>query len=57
MRLDISNMAPWAEVNSILSNMRSLVIKAEGKKISGTAELSIDDGHVILDFSKKRKKT
>jgi hypothetical protein len=50
-------MAPWAEVNSILSNMRSLVIKAEGKKISGTAELSIDDGHVILDFSKKRKKT
>jgi|TARA_Y100000310_G_scaffold179038_1_gene179011 hypothetical protein len=47
-------LSPWAEVNSIISNAKSLTIKAGGKTYSGAMTISADDhGDVTIDVGGK----
>lgn len=50
---DTRTLAPWADVLGILSNAKTLTVKAGKKRHSGLANLAIDDhGNVVLEFKK-----
>lgn len=51
MKLDTRALAPWSEVNNILTRMRSLAVMVGGETHEGAADLTIDDrGHVVIAF-------
>jgi len=52
MKIDTATLSPWAEVNTILSRMSSLVVVIDGAPYSGEAELTRDEatGRVTLAF-------
>ena len=55
---DTKTMSPWHELNRMLSNVRSLKVKAGGKTYEGQATLedAAGDGHLVLEFAKVKAK-
>lgn len=53
MKFNLKEMAPWADIHSMLSNVQSMTVVADGKKYSGAAELTRDDeGSLTLTVGK-----
>jgi len=48
--LKLSDLRPWAVINSILSNARDITVIVGGVKHTGAAKLSGKDGHVTLEL-------
>lgn len=58
MKIDTTTLSPWAEVNTILSRMSSLVVEVDGVRHAGDAELTRDEatGEVVLSFETPKPK-
>ena len=61
MKFDMKTAMPWADVHSKLSNMKTLIIEADGKIYTGECDIESLDGTVTLTViaekkSKPRKK-
>lgn len=58
MKIDTTTLSPWAEVNTILSRMSSLVVWVDGVPYAGEAELTRDEatGEVVLAFETPKPK-
>ena len=54
--LDTKTMAPWADIHRLLSNAKSLKVKAGGRNYDGEATLEDDNGHLTLAFAAQRLK-
>ena len=55
--LDTKTMSPYHEINKLMSNARSLKVKAGGRTYEGEATLedANGDGHLVLTFAGKKK--
>lgn len=49
-------LAPWAPINRMLSNMRNLTVKVGGDEYRGAVAFENDEGHVTIEVPAKRKK-
>lgn len=54
--LDTTTMSPWADIHRLLSNAKSLTVKAGGRTYDGEATLEDADGHLTLAFAARRLK-
>ncbi|KKM27124.1 hypothetical protein LCGC14_1577850 [marine sediment metagenome] len=54
--LDTNTMSPWADIHRLLSNAKSLKVKAGGRNYAGKATLEDDNGHLTLAFAARRVK-
>ena len=54
--LDTKTMHPWHDINRLLSNAKSLKVKAGGRTYAGDATLEDVDGHLTLKFAVRRLK-
>lgn len=52
--LDTTTMSPWADIHRLLSNAKSLTVKAGGRNYKGEATLEDDDGHLTLSFPPRK---
>ena len=54
---DTKTMSPYHEINKLMSNARSLKVKAGGRTYEGEATLedANGDGHLVLTFKAKKK--
>ena len=55
--LDTKTMDPWHDINRMLSNAKSLMVKAGGRAYAGKATLEDADGHLTLEFTVRQLKT
>lgn len=52
--LDTKTMHPWHDINRMLSNAKSLTVKAGGRTYDGAATLEDDNGNLTLVFPPRR---
>lgn len=58
MKIDTTTLTPWAEVNRILSNAKTITVTVGDDEHKGDADLSIDDhGNVTLAFPEEKKRS
>ena len=55
--LDTIAMYPWHDINRMMSNAKSLTVKAGGRKYEGEATLEDDNGHLTLTFAPRQPKS
>ena len=56
LSLDTKTMHPWHDISRMLSNVKSLTVKAGGRTYDGEATLEDDNGHLTLKFAARRLK-
>ena len=56
LSLDTNTMSPWADIHRLLSNAKSLKVKAGRRIYDGEATLEDHDGHLVLVFAARRLK-
>ena len=54
--IDTKTMHPWHDINRMLSNAKSLKVRAGRRVYSGAATLEGADGHLTLVFKAKKAK-
>ena len=50
IEFDLMQLAPWAEIHRLLTNAKTLTVKAGKTTYAGEAELidALDNGHLVL---------
>ena len=56
LSLDTKTMSPWHDINRMLSNAKSLTVRAGGRTYKGAATLEDADGHLTLAFAARQMK-
>lgn len=54
--IDTKTMYPWHDINRMMSNAKSLTVRAGSQTYQGAATLENQDGHLTLVFKAKKAK-
>jgi hypothetical protein len=55
MKIDTTTLAPWADINRLFSNMKTLTVKVGDDEYEGEAEIDSDNGAVTISFPALKK--
>jgi hypothetical protein len=56
MKFDMNQLSPWADLNTMFGNMKSMEFRVGNDTYSEAMDVTSVDGHLVIELVKKAKK-